>query len=117
MGAAIEYLRTLKTTEGLPLTGQRIGLYGIDLGSYAALDAASRHPEVRAMALDSMPASPDDLVRYATAKWSGMKSPILHQFARVGVKVYGIRKYQTTPSCDLARSLRNMPAGAASWPA
>src|SRR5689334_23911803 len=38
--AAIDYLKTLKTTSGTPQVGPRIGLYGIELGAYAALSAA-----------------------------------------------------------------------------
>src|SRR3954465_11963408 len=44
--AAIDHLRSLKGTSGKPLVGSRIGLYGIGLGSYAALDAAHRYPEI-----------------------------------------------------------------------
>src|SRR6266851_1982517 len=61
--AAIDYLHTLKTTVGKPQVAGPIGVYGIELGAYAALDAARRYPEVRALALDSTPGSPDDLIR------------------------------------------------------
>jgi hypothetical protein len=106
--AAIEYLKTLKTVSGQSQIASRIGLYGIELGSYAALDAARRNPDVRALALDSVPASPDDLVRSATDTWSGTKLSAFHWLANVGVRVYGMGKYQSTPACDLARSLQNV---------
>ena len=105
--AAIEYLRALKTNAGQAQVS-RIGLYGIELGSYAALDAAKRNPEVRALALDSVPGSPDDIIFQVTDRWSGMKSSIFHRLAGLGVRVYGLGKYQNTPSCDLARSLREV---------
>jgi pimeloyl-ACP methyl ester carboxylesterase len=106
--AAIDYLKTLKTAAGQPQVAPRIGLYGIELGSYAALDAAHRNSDVRALALDSVPASPDDLIRNATDVWSGMKSSAFHRLASAGVRVYGMGKYQSTASCDLARSLQNV---------
>ena len=105
--AAIEYLRGLKTNAGQPQVS-RIGIYGIELGSYAALEAAKRTPEVRALALDSVPASPDDIISQASDTRSGMKSAIFHRLATVGVRVYSLGKYQRTPSCDLARSLREV---------
>src|SRR5436190_20345704 len=45
--AAIDYLHTLKTIGGKRQIGSRVGVYGIGLGGYAALDAATRYPEVR----------------------------------------------------------------------
>ena len=105
--AAIEYLRGLKTNAGQPQVS-RIGIYGIELGSYAALEAAKRTPEVRALALDSVPASPDDIISQASDTRSGMKIAIFHRLALIGVRVYSLGKYQSTPSCDLAHSLREV---------
>jgi pimeloyl-ACP methyl ester carboxylesterase len=105
--AAIEYLRGLRTNAGQPQIS-RIGIYGIELGSYAALEAAKRTPEVRALGLDSVPASPDDIISQASDTRSGMKSAIFHRLAAVGVRVYSLGQYQSTPSCDLARSLREV---------
>jgi len=105
--AAIEYLKNLKTTAGQAQVS-RIGIYGVELGSYAALVAAKRTPEVRALALDSVPGSPDDIIRQATDTWSGMKSAVFYRMAGIGVRAYGLGKYQNTPSCELARSLREV---------
>lgn len=108
--AAIDYLHTLKTGAGKPQVAQRVGVYGIELGSYAALDAARRYPEIRALALDSVPAAPDDLIRFATNKRMGMNNPVLQRLAGIGVRAYGFGKFQATSSCDLARSLRERRA-------
>jgi pimeloyl-ACP methyl ester carboxylesterase len=108
VAAAIDYLRTLKTPQGKPQIGPRMGVYGIGLGSYAALEAARRIPEIRALALDSVPASPEDLVRAATNTRMGMNSVILQRLALTGIRVYGFGKFQRTPSCELARSLRDV---------
>jgi len=71
-----------------------------------ALDASKRSPEVRALALDSAPASPDDLIRAATSSRAGMNNGLLKQLARLGVRIYALGKYQATSSCELAHSLR-----------
>ena len=105
--AAIDYLHTLKTDSGKPQVAGKIGMYGVELGAYAALDAARRYPEVRALAMDSAPGSPDDLIGAATSSRAGINNFILHGLARWGIKVYSLGKYQGTPSCDLARSLKD----------
>ncbi len=35
--AALDYLRTLKSADGQTLVGDKVGLYGIELGAYASL--------------------------------------------------------------------------------
>jgi pimeloyl-ACP methyl ester carboxylesterase len=105
--AAIDYLRTLKTANGQVHIGF-VGIYGVELGGYAALDAARRYPEVRALALDSMPASPDAVVGAATAQYTGMSNPLLRKLGSWGMRAYAWRKYQNTTSCELARALPNV---------
>lgn len=105
--AAIDYLHTLKTPAGQPHIGL-IGIYGVELGAYAALDAAKRYPEVRALALDSAPGSPDDLVRSATSQRTAMSNALFQKLGCWGVRAYAWGKYQSTPSCELARALRNV---------
>ena len=104
--AAIDYLHTLKTPEGKPHVGL-IGIYGTELGAYAGLDAAKRYPEVRALALDSVPGSPDDLIRAATSKRSSMNNVVLQTLGRWGIRLYSLGKYQSASSCELALALRN----------
>jgi pimeloyl-ACP methyl ester carboxylesterase len=106
--AAIDYLHTLKTAAGKPQVAGPVGIYGVELGAYAALDAAKRYPEIRALALDSAPASPDDLVRAATSVRAGMNNAFLQWLAGWGLKIYSFGKYKSTPSCELARSLRSV---------
>lgn len=106
--AAIDYLHTLKTAAGKPQVTGPVGVYGAELGAYAALDAAKRYPEIRALALDSAPASPDDLVRAATSVRAGMNNALLQRLASWGLKIYSFGKYQNTPSCELARSLKTV---------
>lgn len=104
--AAIDYLHTLKTATGKSQTGL-VGVYGVELGAYAALDAAKRYPEIRALALDSAPASPDEVLRAATGRQIGMSNSLFQLLGRLGMKVYGAGKYQNVSACELARALRN----------
>ena len=108
VGAAIDYLHTLNTPAGKPLVARRVGVYGIELGAYAALDAARRYPEIRALALDSVPNSPYDLIDAAMSKRLGMSNGLLQRLGGLGMRVYGSGKFQTTPSCDEARQLREV---------
>ena len=104
--AAIDYLHTLKTGAGKAQTGF-VGVYGVELGAYAAVDAAKRYPEVRALALDSVPACPDQIMQAATDRQIRMNNPLFHFLARWGMKVYGVGKFQNTSACELARATRN----------
>jgi len=103
--AAIEFLRTLKSKQGGPLVGESVGVYGVGLGAYAALAAAAREPTVRALALDSVPASPDEILAGAVASTTGFDSPPFLQLARLGVRAYFAGGYENRPSCALASAV------------
>jgi hypothetical protein len=105
--AAIDYVRSLKTPSGERQAGDVIGLYGVELGAYAALAAAANHANVRAVVLDSIPSSPDALVNATTAERTGMDNPILRKLARIGVHLYFLGKYKNSGACELARGLQN----------
>ncbi len=113
-------MHTLKSPAGKPQVAGPIGIYGTELGAYAALDAARLFPEVRALALDSAPASPDELVRAATNRRAGMNNGLLQRLAQLGIRIYSLGKYQRTSSCELAHSLHDprvlLMAGAESDP-
>ena len=106
--AAIDYLQTLKSHGNKLQIGPSVGVYGVGLGGYAALDGAARYPEIRAVVLDSAPSSPDDLVRAATDHLTGISSGVfqrlLQPLAQVGTRVYSLGKFPTKTSCDLAHA-------------
>jgi pimeloyl-ACP methyl ester carboxylesterase len=106
--AAIDYLHTLKTPGGKAQVAGPLGVYGSQLGAYAALEAAKRYPELRSLALDSVPTSPDDLVRAAISANTGMNNALLLRLALWGIKIYSLGKYQSMPSCELARPLHEV---------
>ena len=107
VSAAIEYVRSLKTATGERQVGDAIGLYGEELGGYAALAAAGSHAEVRALVLDSLPGTPDDLVNAVAATCTGMDNGFQRKLAHIGVRVYFLAKYQSLPACQLAGTLKD----------
>jgi pimeloyl-ACP methyl ester carboxylesterase len=104
--AALNYLRQLKGPKGEPLVGDSFGLYGVELGAYAALKAATQDPKVRVLVLDSVPANTDELVNAAVTQETGLQNMVVHYLARMGSRVYYVGRYDNTASCDLAAALR-----------
>lgn len=105
LGAAIEYLNSLKSADGQKLVGEKIGLYGIELGAYASLRAATSNSNVRALALDSVPRDPDEVLNAAVRGDLEIDNRPLRFLTRLATKIYFLGKYDNTASCDLARSL------------
>ena len=113
--AAVSFLRNLKTQQRqLPLVGERLGFYGVELGAYAALAAASSAPQQQqqdeqaqmgALVLDSVPASPDALLGHATRDRIGFDNSLLNLFVRVGARIYFLGDYENDSACDLAARL------------
>jgi pimeloyl-ACP methyl ester carboxylesterase len=103
--AALDYLRSIKSTQGRPLVGPAFGLYGVELGAYASLLAAQRDAGVRSLVLDSVPTSPDDLLSAAVRNRTGIDNGPLRLLSRAGVRAYFLGGYENMTACDAARSL------------
>jgi pimeloyl-ACP methyl ester carboxylesterase len=86
--AAVQYLRNLKTPDGVPLVGNKIGIYGIELGALAALRAASRNPEIAALALDSVPTDSKAVISNAIEHRFPFGSSITSRLAGMGAPLY-----------------------------
>nr|MBA2341594.1 hypothetical protein [Pyrinomonadaceae bacterium] len=78
------------------------GLYGVEMGAYAALAAAGNNDTVRALVLDSVPAAPDVLLRSGVRNVTGFDSALVNGFARGAAQIYYLGRYHNTPSCQLA---------------
>jgi len=105
--AALDYLRGLKTATGEKLVGDKVGLYGIELGAYASLRAASKDPSVSVLVIDSVPKDPDDLLRAAVRQDVGIDSQLLTFLSRMATRAYFFGRYENMPACDLAALLKN----------
>jgi pimeloyl-ACP methyl ester carboxylesterase len=104
VSAAIDYLRSLKT-QGNPLVGPSIGLYGVELGAYAALRAGVQNASVRALVLDSVPATPSDLLNTAVKERTGLSNRLLMWLARGGTRIYFLGGFDDTSSCAAAKDI------------
>jgi hypothetical protein len=104
--AALDYLRTLRIGGTQPLVANRVGLYGIELGGYAALYGALHDTTVRALVIDSVPNGPGELLRAAVKADLGIDNGVLQYLSRAAIRVYLIGGYDDTPSCAMASSLR-----------
>ncbi len=104
--AATDFLRTLKTGDGRQLIGDRIGLYGVELGAYASLAAAASDTAVRALVLDSVPRTPDELVQAAVKDDLGVNARPLQYLTEVAMRFYFMGEYKNTSTCEMAASLK-----------
>lgn len=104
--AALDFLKSLKTPSQNTLAGDRIGVYGVELGAYAGLLAASHEPSVRVLALDSVPRDANELVNAAVKSDLGVSSPLLLSLARMATRTYFLGQYPDKTSCELAAALK-----------
>ncbi|HEU4593721.1 MAG TPA: hypothetical protein VFS10_01040 [Pyrinomonadaceae bacterium] len=108
--AAIEFLRTLKTAQGRPLAGEPVGIYGVEMGAYAALQAASKNTGVRALVLDSVPDAPGDVLRAAVKAHTGFDNDALGFLAGLGTRLYFYGHYENRSACTIAETLSDRRA-------
>lgn len=104
--AATEFLQTLKSESQQKLVGENFGVYGVELGAYSALKAASQEGRIKVLVLDSIVRSPDELLNIAVAHCVGIENSFVQYLSRTAMKVYMFGGYDSTPACDLARSVR-----------
>jgi pimeloyl-ACP methyl ester carboxylesterase len=107
--AAVKFLRAQRTPQQRALVGRQIGLYGVELGGYAALRAAARAAageQPAALVLDSVPAAPDDLLHEALRARTGIEAGFVRTGVRLGAKVLLLGGYENAPACELARNVK-----------
>jgi pimeloyl-ACP methyl ester carboxylesterase len=100
--AALDFLRSLKGESHKQLIGQRFGVYGVELGAYAALRAASSDPSIQVLALDSVPRNQNELVDATVRGDVRISTPALLSLARLATQIYFLREYENKDSCELA---------------
>ena len=103
---ALDFLRRQRTQTGARLIGNQVGLYGVELGAYAALRAAPDDSQVTALVLDSIPLGPDELLRAAVRQDYELDNQFLQYLARVGARVYLLGRYDSAPTCELVLRLK-----------
>jgi len=103
--AAVDFLHTLKTAQGNTLAGGAVGIYGVEMGAYAALQAARQNEKVRALVLDSVPDTPDDVLRAAVKSHTGFDNRVLGFLAGIGTRLYFYGHYGSRAACLAAENL------------
>jgi pimeloyl-ACP methyl ester carboxylesterase len=104
--AAVEYLRSLKTQDGVPLVGSKIGIYGIELGALVALRAASKDPSIAALALDSVPTDSQQVISNAVEHRFPFGSMVTARLAGIGAPIYfynGSGSFGDAPACETGK--------------
>ncbi len=105
---AVEFLRGLKTETQSNLVGQNIGFYGVEMGAIGALSAAAKDVNIKAVALDSIPLTSDDVLASAIEKRFPFASSVTSKIAGIATPVYFYNGcYRRDAACDLAKSVGN----------
>ena len=104
--AAIDFLHTVKGYSQGPLVGENVGVYGVELGAYTALSAASKNASIKVLVLDSVPRDPDELVSSSVVGDVGVNNKILIALSRLAARAYFLGNYENKSSCDLAKTLK-----------
>ena len=106
--AAINFLRALKSETQANLVSQNIGIYGVDLGALVALAAAANDAQVKAVALDSVPANSDALLSAAVDKNFPFASFLSGKLAAIGARAYFFDGcYKNISPCAAAKTFSN----------
>ena len=106
LGAAIDFLASLKGEGGSALIGSRVGVYGVELGAYAALLASRQDARIQVLVLDSAPRNADQLVNAAVHEHLGINYRAIASLTRTATRVYFMGKYENTDTCEIAGALR-----------
>ena len=109
--AALDFLRSQKTDSQVSLVGKEIGIYGLEMGSLAAMSAASQDEMVKAVVVDSVPADSDSLVASVIDKRFPFVSSVTSRLGQLGAYPYFYEGcYSRVPVCDFAKSMNNRKA-------
>ena len=104
--AAIKFLRELKSSSEFSLVGQNIGIYGVELGAIAAISAAAKEPSIKALALDSVPMSSDEILSSAVKSRFPFANFITAELAQKGSYLYFAGGcYERTSLCEAAKAV------------
>ena len=102
--SAIEHLKTLKDQDGKQLVdSDRIGLYGVSLGGYASLIAASKDPSVKAIVVDAVYPSVPKYVQIKIKDISGLSNSFIDYCSNLGMSLYFPGKYGKSSAIDAVK--------------
>ncbi len=108
LNATVDYVKALKTSDGqFQLIGGGVGIYGLEMGALSAL-AIAGHPDVRAIALDSIPSNSDAMLASAIGKRFPFASSVTEKLGQIGTYAYYYDGcYKRGSACDMARQIKD----------
>jgi len=106
--ATVEYVKGLKTSDGqFLLIGGGVGMYGLEMGALSAL-ATANHPDVKAIALDSIPSDSDAVLSSAIGKRFPFASTVTEKLGQIGTYAYFYDGcYKRGSACDMAKQVQD----------
>ena len=109
--AALDFLRNVKSDNKSKLVGDRFGIYGVELGAYSALKAAKPDHQIRALVLDSIPRSSNELLQTAITNCTGIDNRTIDRMIKglvvPATRLYMLGAYDQTNACEVAASIRD----------
>jgi pimeloyl-ACP methyl ester carboxylesterase len=107
----VQELRSALSTlaERTDIDQNRFGLWGTNLGSYAALSLAESDPRVRAIAIESVYDRPQDLLRTLVANYGIGSLPLLPRFAEKGFEWLNYDSVKVPPLSQRLARLAGVP--------
>ncbi|MFZ1699909.1 MAG: hypothetical protein WBO10_00620 [Pyrinomonadaceae bacterium] len=104
--SAIEFLRNLKTPNQIALVNKNIGIFGVEMGSIVAIAAASKNPDVKAIAVDSVPADSNGVLKETIERRFPFASFATTRLAQLGTYFYYFDGcYQREPACEMVKTI------------
>ena len=91
------------------LDNTRFGLWGTDMGGYAALAAAASDPRVKAVAADSVYNQPADFVRLQVGRSGTASIPLVAYFSQLGYRLLNWSSRNDPPLASRVAALPQTP--------
>ena len=105
--AAVKYLKTKHDNQGHPLVdGERIGVYGVSLGGYAAVTAAAQDPTIRVVIADSIYSASDTLTESLISNLFNMNPPLVNSLVTLGMRGYFFGHYEQVSATEALNNYR-----------
>ncbi len=107
--SALNFLRSRTNETGQPLLEGRVGLYGVDIGGYISLVAATQDPMIKAVAVDSVYPDVSRFMNHQLKKIVGSDSEMANRMAdsqwttqltELAMQLYLMRREDSAPALD-----------------
>ncbi|HEV7643438.1 MAG TPA: alpha/beta hydrolase [Pyrinomonadaceae bacterium] len=105
IASAVKFLRDVKSNSGIALIGQSIGVYGLEMGAYAAMSGAASMPEIKTLVLDSVPMKADDLISSVVKNRFPFAGSVTGLLAARGNRLYHNACYREASLCQQVEGL------------